>query len=416
MRHRHLARTGLLVAVLAALTAPASATARTAPPPLTAPAAVRAATGHGRTLFVPPAHPGAAVQARELAAAGHLREAAGITAMAATPHAVWLGDQSPARAEAEARAVTEAAAGQGALPVLVLYNVPGRDCGQYSAGGARDGAAYRAWVDAVARGIGDRPASVILEPDSLALLPRECAPATGGADGAAVRSAEETAGRRTAARLAQIGYAARVLEAGPATAVYLDAGHAAWHPVHTIVPRLRQAGIAAATGFAVNVAHYQSDEATSWFATLVSACLAHVETGGLATDCPDQWRPRAEARAWLATHPGTAARARMKHYVSDTSRNGRGAWTAPAGRYRDPQDWCNPPGRGLGARPTTATGDPLEDARFWIKTPGASDGACLRGTAGPLDPERGTAGPPAGDWFPQQALELVRRANPAILR
>ncbi|MER5732776.1 glycoside hydrolase family 6 protein [Streptomyces sp. NPDC002138] len=305
MRHRHLAhlsrlaRTGLLVAVIAALAGPASATAATPAPPFPF-GTTRAAPGPGRPLFVPPAHPGAARQARELAAAGHLREAAGITAMAATPHAVWLGDQSPALAQARAREVTDDAARQGALPVLVLYNVPGRDCSRYSAGGAADSAAYRDWIDAVARGIGSRRVTVILEPDSLALLPAECAP-----------SARDQARARTAARYAEIGYAVRALEAGIATDVYLDTGHAAWHTVNDIVPRLRQAGVAGATGFAVNVSNYQSDEANSWFATLVSACLAHVEAGGSAADCPDQWRPRAETRAWLATHLGVAARARM---------------------------------------------------------------------------------------------------------
>ncbi|MFI5986921.1 glycoside hydrolase family 6 protein [Streptomyces sp. NPDC051555] len=416
MRHRHLARTGLLVAVLAALTAPASAATSYGPAPFPAPGPARAASGPGRPLFAPAADPGAARQARELIAAGHPREAAGITAMAATPHAVWLGDQSPARAEAEARAVTTRAARQGALPVLALYNVPGRDCSQYSAGGAADGKAYRAWIDAVVRGIEDRPVAVVLEPDSLALLPRECAPSVGGAGATGAGSTDEPGRTRTAARYAEIGYAVRALAAGPATDVYLDTGHAAWHTVNTIVPRLRQAGVAGATGFAVNVSNYHSDEAGSWFATLVSACLVHVEAGGRVADCPDQWRPRAEARAWLAAHLDATARARMKHYVSDTSRNGRGAWTAPAGKYREPQEWCNPPGRGLGARPTTDTGDPLEDARLWIKTPGASDGNCLRGTAGPLDPERAVVDPKAGAWFPDQALELVRQANPAILR
>ncbi|MDJ0383685.1 glycoside hydrolase family 6 protein [Streptomyces sp. G-G2] len=407
MRHRHLARTGLLVAVLAALSAPASATPLAVTPGAAVPVPAPAPDS-GRALYAPAANPGAVRQAAELAAAGHTGEAAGITAMATTPHAVWLGDQSPDRAEAEARTTTADAARQGALPVLVLYNVPGRDCSQYSAGGAAGTEAYRAWVDAVVRGIDGRRAVVILEPDSLALLPREC-PAPGGGGGA--RHAEEPA--RTEARYAQIGYAVRALAAGPATEVYLDSGHADWHTVNSIVPRLRRAGIGGATGFAVNVSNYRTDEDSGWFAILVSACLAHTEAGGRAADCPDQWRPRAEAGAWLATHLDAAARARMKHYVTDTSRNGRGAWTAPAGKYRDPQDWCNPPGRGLGARPTTATGAPLQDARLWIKTPGESDGACLRGTAGPVDPERGSADPGAGDWFPQQALELVGLANPA---
>ncbi|MEV7420066.1 glycoside hydrolase family 6 protein [Streptomyces sp. NPDC089919] len=356
-------------------------------------------------LYTPAANPGAAAQARQLSAAGRSREAAAITAMAGTPHAVWLGDQTPARAESEARATTLDAFRRGALPVLVLYNVPGRDCSQYSAGGASGSAAYRSWIDAVARGIDDHRALVVLEPDSLALLPRECA------------SGADALGRtRTAARYSEIDYAVRALEAKPATDVYLDTGHATWHTVNDIVPRLRQAGIARATGFAVNISNYNTDDANGWFAHLVSACLLYTERGGDSADCPDQWRPRNEARAWLTAHVGTPDPAVMKHFITDTSRNGRGPWKAPAGRYADPQEWCNPPGRGLGARPSTATGDPLHDARLWIKTPGESDGACLRGTPGPRDPERGTVDPGAGGWFADQALELVRLANPALVR
>ena len=46
--------------------------------------------------------------------------------------------------------------------------------------------------------------------------------------------------------------------------------------------------------------------------------------------------------------------------------------------------------------------------------PGESDGQCFRGTAGPLDPARGIADPPAGQWFTQQARELVALAVPAV--
>ena len=103
------------------------------------------------------------------------------------------------------------------------------------------------------------------------------------------------------------------------------------------------------------------------------------------------------------------------HFVIDTSRNGVGPWAPPA--YPDPQDWCNPPDRGLGMTPTLETGNELIDAYFWIKTPGESDGECTRGL-GPagetIDPEWGLIDPAAGDWFPEQVLDLVTNANPAL--
>ena len=57
--------------------------------------------------------------------------------------------------------------------------------------------------------------------------------------------------------------------------------------------------------------------------------------------------------------------------------------------------WCNPPGRGLGTRPTTATGSVTVDAFLWIKLPGESDGPC-------------NGGPAAGTFWPDGALALAR--------
>jgi endoglucanase len=107
------------------------------------------------------------------------------------------------------------------------------------------------------------------------------------------------------------------------------------------------------------------------------------------------------------------------HYVLDTSRNGRGPWTpAASANYPDPQTWCNPPGSGLGARPQAAPAAayPLLDAYLWVKTPGQSDGQCNRGITGSTtDPEwGGIVDPAAGDWFPQQALQLAQNAVPAL--
>ena len=103
------------------------------------------------------------------------------------------------------------------------------------------------------------------------------------------------------------------------------------------------------------------------------------------------------------------------HFVIDTSRNGQGPWTPPANHPAgDPQDWCNPPDRGLGYRPTADTGQPLVDAYLWVKIPGESDGQCYRWTSGPLDPVRNMQDPPAGQWFPEMALELVHNANPPL--
>lgn len=56
------------------------------------------------------------------------------------------------------------------LPILVAYNIPGRDCGGHSGGGAGSPAAYKTWISNFADGIGGKPAVVIIEPDALAQL------------------------------------------------------------------------------------------------------------------------------------------------------------------------------------------------------------------------------------------------------
>ncbi|MEV8306613.1 glycoside hydrolase family 6 protein [Streptomyces flavidovirens] len=362
------------------------------------------------SLYAPEANPAAYRQADELESAKRPREAAGLRAMARTPHAVWLAGHTPDEVRNETRGIVRDAARRKATPTLVLYNVPGRDCSLYSAGGLRDTTEYRAWVGAVAEGIGDSRALVVVEPDALALVPADC-PSGEAKDPKDTETARVTA---TAARYAQVADAVATLGALPRTKVYVDAGHPAWHTVDSIVPRLIKGGVARATGFSVNVSNYSTDHANAWYGRLISSCLAYVDKGGKASACPTQKWKRADAQRWLDRHVPFAPD-RMKHFVTDTSRNGQGPWTPPAGKYRDAQDWCNPPGRGLGARPTTRTGDPLNDANLWIKTPGESDGECLRGTEGPKDPERGVIDPKAGVWFPDQALELVRLANPAIM-
>ena len=56
------------------------------------------------------------------------------------PQAVWFVGGSPAQVGEYVADTIAAAQADGAVPVLVAYNVPGRDCGLYSDGGAPTGA------------------------------------------------------------------------------------------------------------------------------------------------------------------------------------------------------------------------------------------------------------------------------------
>ena len=67
---------------------------------------------------------------------GSLKDALRIAAMEATPQAVWFVDGTPADVRSAVRKTMREAKAQRRVPILVAYNVPFRDCAQYSAGGA----------------------------------------------------------------------------------------------------------------------------------------------------------------------------------------------------------------------------------------------------------------------------------------
>jgi endoglucanase len=322
------------------------------------------------------------------------------------------------------------------VPTLVVYNVPGRDCSQYSSGGAGTDAAYEGWVSGFAAGlIRNQRVVVIVEPDGLANLPSDCPAAYPGQDVAAL----------TAGRIADIKYAGQVIaQADPQALVYLDAGHSAWHSVADMTTRLEEAGVANDQGFSLDVSNYQYTANLEEYGSWISDCIAYTTSvvAGDTGSCGDMYWSGGPANNWagVALNPNaqwstTATDPTLNtagidsryasilgstkptaHYVLDTSRNGKGPWTPAAStNYPDPQTWCNPPGAGLGAQPQADPAPstyPLLDAYLWVKTPGQSDGQCNRGIAGSTtDPEwGGIVDPAAGDWFPQQALQLAQNA------
>lgn len=361
--------------------------------------------------------------------------------LAQYPAATWLETGSPAEVAAQAADIVEQAEALGEVPVLVAYNIPFRDCAQYSAGGATSVAEYTAWIDGVVEGIGDSPAVVIVEPDGLGIIPWYTPLGQAGPEWC--QPAEADPATAADERFEMLNYAVDALGALPATAVYLDGTHSGWLNVGDISDRLAKAGVADATGFFLNVSNYHYTENLVQYGTWISKCLGRDNVA----DCPNQywnggpadtmisqlmggeWQGVALSGAGVwsdtATDPalntsGINARyagdTGQVHFVIDTSRNGQGPWTPPTGTYPDAQDWCNPPDRGLGVRPTTDTGNPLVDAYLWVKIPGESDGQCSRGLGptGTVDPEWGVVDPGAGQWFTQQAAELLALANPPV--
>jgi endoglucanase len=396
-------------------------------------AASAAAAGPSTRFYSPPPDPDAQQQIAKLNSSGDKADAARVAALAATPHAVWITGGTPNDARVAALKTVNRAAGKNEVPVLVLYDIPFRDCAQYSAGGATDTASYEAWIDGVVSGIGDQRAVVLLEPDSLGIIPwynpfgnrdtwasnpnyewcqpADTSPATGPAD-----------------RFTQLRYAVKALKTGANTSVYLDATHSGWLGAGDAADRLIQADVADADGFFVNVSNYELTSHLVKYGTWVSKCIAFASNPaswglGHTEWCGSQYSPAnpSDFSTWALTDQWYANNVEsqtwwytpslLKHFVVDTSRNGQGPWTPPPGKYSgDPQVWCNPPDRGAGTPPTTDTGDPLVDAFLWVKVPGESDGSCNRSVAGSTtDPEwGGIVDPAAGAWFPQQALQLAQ--------
>ena len=251
-------------------------------------------------------------------------DAAAMDKIAGQPVAFWMGNWNPnIELDVETRVLFPTRA--GGLPVLILYNLPYRDCGLYSAGGAGSVARYRKWIDGVARGTGSRRAVFVLEPDGLPQM-SDCLNA-----------------KKRQERIEMLRYAVDTLTALPGAAVYLDAGHSSWMPAEQIAPLLIAAGIDKADGFSLNVSNYQATPDLLKYGHQLSALL-----GG-------------------------------KHFIIDTGRNGNGPPPGVSGD--DERAWCNPDGRALGTPPTSNTGDPLCDAFYWLKPPGESDGRCNHGPA-----------------------------------
>lgn len=257
-------------------------------------------------------------------------KAAALKKIADQPQAVWLGYSGDNTVIA--RTISDSVS-KKQTPVFVLYNIPNRDNGQYASagGGAKDTAAYKAWIDGISSKIGTQPTIIILEPDALGH------------------------GITGVYRKDSLLYATTKLSTLKNTKVYLDATNSAWYGssdtgIKTIAGRLKEVGVDKITGFSTNTANFNSTEKEVAFGRKLSALVGN------------------------------------KSFVVDTSRNGNGSRPNPvtdaekkeyaAQKASGEYYWCNPPDRALGARPTTKTGQDKVDAYLWIKPPGEIDGPC----------------------------------------
>ena len=236
--------------------------------------------------------------------------------IASVPQAIWLVGSS---LDGFVKDVKTAKAKGGTI-LFVVYNIPGRDNGNYSAGGLNNPAAYTTWLKQVALVLGSVQAIAIVEPDALGL-------GQGLSEGKRLE------------RYGILANAVKILKQDENCKVYLDVSQ--WVGPEAAANGLNQSGIEDSDGFCLNTSAFEKTDSCIAFGTKVSALV-----GG-------------------------------KHFIVDTSRNGNGPWSAA----QKDNPWCNPPGRALGSLPTFDTGNPLCDAYLWIKRPGESDGSCRGGPA-----------------------------------
>ncbi|KAF4237044.1 hypothetical protein CNMCM8980_000804 [Aspergillus fumigatiaffinis] len=323
------------------------------------------------------------------------------SAVAQVPSFVWLDVAAKVPTMGTYLADIQAKNKAGASPpiagIFVVYDLPDRDCAALASNGeysiANNGVAnYKAYIDAIRAQLvkySDVHTILVIEPDSLANLVTnlnvaKCANAQ-------------------SAYLECVNYALKQLNL-PNVAMYIDAGHAGWlgwpanlGPAATLFAKVyTDAGSPAAVrGLATNVANYNA-----WS---LSTCPSYTQGD---PNCDE--KKYINAMAPLLKNAGFDA-----HFIMDTSRNGvqptkQNAWG----------DWCNVIGTGFGVRPSTNTGDSLQDAFVWIKPGGESDGTSNSSSAR-YDAHCGYSdalqpAPEAGTWFQAYFEQLLTNANPSF--
>jgi cellulose 1,4-beta-cellobiosidase len=299
----------------------------------------------------------------------------------------WLAD---ARAQGQAQ-------GKETVPVLVVYNLPNRDCSAKASNGElaieADGERrYRAeYIDAIAAQLQAAPeqkVAVVLEPDSLPNIISNL-------------GVEKCAVSRDV-YLHSVAYAISKLSL-PNVSIYLDVAHAGWlgweanqrRMAELVVRVLEMAGgPSRIRGFASNVSNYNALDG-DWGKRLEPSNPAVNEL--------------AYVRSFLATMESFGIT--DKAFIVDTSRNGRAEIRSRWGH------WCNIRGAGIGELPRVAP-TPGVDAYFWVKPPGDSDGtsdpSAARFDESCASPDSSPDAPEAGAWFHSYFVELVKNANPAL--
>lgn len=197
----------------------------------------------------------AARAAADTAAGADSPEQAAAAYLAQQPTAFWLVPERDPIGQVGPRvtALAQEASDQGAVSTIVVYGLPGRDCGNFSAGGLSEDqyAIWTAEIGAAVRASGI-DTIIVLEPDSIALA-QECG--------------------NLAERGPQLQGAAANL-AAPNADIYIDGGHSHWHSPEVMAGFIREVGVIdRVRGFATNVSNYNTDAQEISYAHALSNLL-----------------------------------------------------------------------------------------------------------------------------------------------
>jgi endoglucanase len=232
----------------------------------------------------------------------------------------------------------------GSIPIISTYFLhplaPG--C-QSKAAFEAIGPKFRRQIDEVAAGVGNRPAVFLLEIDGL------------GSSRCVIHSAARSVYE------ADLRYEIDKISALPHTVVYMEGGYSDSNSPAYTAGVLNAIGIRKIRGFYTNDTHLQ------WTAKEA------------------KWAQRVSAK----THGA--------HFLINTSENGQGPKLNPHPITQGVENLCNPPGRGLGPKPTTSTPFAHSDGFVWQHVPGNSSGC--------------GGGPPGGTFWLAKAVGLASRAN-----
>ncbi|NUT52217.1 MAG: glycoside hydrolase family 6 protein [Saccharothrix sp.] len=385
----------------------------------------------------------------------------GGAAVAGQPTGVWLDRIAAvqgANGRMGLRAHLDQAVRQGAgLVQLVLWNLPGRDCGLLATNGElafNELPRYKQeFIDPIASILADPAYSrlrivTVVEPDSLPFLTTHTLPRAW-----ATTSCEQV--KASGAYTEGIGYALAKLGAIRNVYNYLDIGHhgsIGWDdnrkPTLQYLVKAATSGGSRLTnvhGLIANTANYSVlREEFITKTTIVGAPI-------LQSRWVD-WNPFLDERSYVDFFRAEAVAAGFDPRLGvliDTSRNGWGGPNRPTASgpetsvdiYVDTSrldrrariyNWCNVVGAGLGERPVAAPA-PNIDAYVWMKPPGESDGASIPLPIGdenfnrecdPYYDARPTStydptgampdAPAAGQWHPAQFQQLLRNAYPPL--